>query len=212
MKQTLTMTECKTILQVIQSRGSMRSKATDRALFASLLLFGGDARCWTWDFALYDVLDMPTALWMALRDLANSKGLALLPFSHAQFTGAHWVHGTKPEDAIFTVGNKPLTTQEVTRRLKRYARLAGIATERMSLRTVCNTHVQLLGLFSDADQMAEALGMNQLGMTRTSSAGMNQIGSSVKWNFSAALAAVKTRVERDPRLHGIRRRSALKPA
>jgi hypothetical protein len=208
MKQTLTLSECTTILQIIQSRGSMRSKATDRALFAALLICGGEARSWTWESVLYEALYLPTALFLALRDVATSKRLTMLPYTQSHFISAHWVHGTKREDAIFTVGSKPLTTQEVTRRLKRYARMAGIPSERMSLRTVCNTHSLFLDLFTDADHMAEALNLHALRVTRTSSAGT--VLPSVKWNFSAT--AVKTRVERDPRLHGIRRRSALKPA
>jgi hypothetical protein len=199
MKKTLTFDECKTLMLVIAARGSMRSRESDRALVIGLLLCGNAARCWTWQDVFEQALDLPNAVYDAVRRVAISKRLTLIPVNHAGFQSAHWVRGTKLEHAVFTVGRTPLTTQEVTRRLKRYARIAGISPARMSLRTVANTHHDLLNLFGDADSAALALGLDA--GTRTPSAGQLP---AVKWNP----VMTGTRVERDPRLHGVGRRSA----
>lgn len=207
-KQTLSLEECKLMLATINAKASERSRATDRGLFVSLLTFGSDARTWTWEDALYQVTNIPTPIYLAVREIATSKQLTILPYNHEHFKPAHWMRGTKLDHAVFTVGSKPLTTQEVTRRLKRFARLAGIEPMRVSLRTVCNTHHLLTLEFTDADQIADALGLPRLGMARTSSAGAAQRGAEepMKWNP----AFTGTRVERSPRLHGIGRRSALR--
>jgi hypothetical protein len=209
-KQILSLDECKLMIQTISANASERSRATDRALLAALLTFGGDARTWTWEDALYQVTDLPTAIYLAVRDIATSKRISFLPYNHEYFTLAHWVHGNRENHAVFTVGSKPLTTQEVTRRMKRFARLAGIEPARVSLRTVCNTHQSLMAEFSGADQIADALEMPTLGKAWGSSAGISQRGTEepVKWNPAFA----GTRVERNPRLHGIGRRSALRSA
>ena len=208
-KQTLSLEECKLMLATINAKASERSRATDRGLFVSLLTFGGDARAWTWEDALYQVTDLPTPIYLAVREIATSKQLTILPYNHEHFKPAHWVRGTKLDHAVFTVCTKPLTTQEVTRRLKRFARLAGIDAARVSLRTVRNTHQSLMAEFSDADQIADALGLPRLGMARTSSAMSAQRGAeqTMKWNPAFTTG---TRVERSPRLHGIGRRSALR--
>ena len=207
-KQILSINECKLMLATINVKASERSRATDRGLLAALLTFGGDARTWTWEDALYQVVNLPAGIYLAVRDIATSKRLTILPFNHQHFRPAHWMRGTKLDHAVFTVGSKPLTTQEVTRRLKRFARLAGIDPVRVSLRTVCNTSAALRAAYADADQIAEALDLPRLGMARTSSAGAAQRGTEepVQWNPAFA----GTRVERSPRLHGAGRRSALR--
>lgn len=211
-KQTLSLEECKLMLATINAKASERSRATDRGLFVSLLTFGSDARSWTWEDALYQVTDLPTPIYLAVREIATSKQLTILPYNHEHFKPAHWMRGTKLDHAVFTVGTKkPLTTQEVTRRLKRFARLAGIDAARVSLRTVCNTHQSLMAEYLDADQIADALGLQRLGMARTSSAGAAQRGAEEPMNWNPAFTT-GTRVERSPRLHGIGRRSALRTA
>ncbi len=208
MKQVLSLDECKLMLATIQTKASERSRATDRGLFAALLTFGAEARVWTWEDALYQITGLPTAIYLAVREIATSKHLSILPYNHENFRTAHWARGAKLEHAVFTVGSKALTTQEVTRRMKRYARLAGIDPARMSLRTLCNTHQSLLIACTSADQIAAALALPEIDRTWTSSSGASQRGSDkpVKWNTALAV----TRVEQDPRLHGIGRRSALR--
>lgn len=206
MKQTLSLDECKLMMAIINVKASDRSRATDRGLFVSLLTFGADARTWTWEDALYNVTDLPTAIYLAVREVATTKQLTILPYNHENFKPAHWMRGTKLDHAVFTVGTKPLTTQEVTRRMKRFARLAGISPARVSLRTLCNTHQALSLEFADADQIADALDLPRLGMARTSSAGETQRGAEKPMKWNPAFAG--TRVERSPRLHGIGRRSA----
>lgn len=204
MSKTLSLMQCSSILTVIETRGTKRAKATDKALFTSLLLCGADARTWTWQDVVETFLEMPYAAYQSIRNMAVAKQLAIFPFNHSHFTAAHWVRGTKLQHAIFTVGATPLTTQEVTRRMKRYARLAGIPSADMSLRTISNTSHLLRELYGDADAVADALGLVTVpGITRTPTAGNSARGSA---NSVKGFSVAGTRVDRDPRLHGVGRR------
>lgn len=210
MPKTLTLMQCSSMLTAIETRGTKRAKASDLALFTSLILCGADARVWTWQDIVETFLVMPYAAYKSIRDMAIDKKLAIFPFNHSHFTAAHWVRGTKIQHAVFSVGATPLTTQEVTRRMKRYARLAGIPSELMSLRTISNTSHLLRELYGDADAVADALGMVTVpGIARTPTAGILPRGStpSVQW-----FPGQGTRVDRDPRLHGVGRRRSTRPA
>lgn len=157
--KTLTVDHCRRLLLEVEKRTSKCTQATDRALLTALLTCGADARTWTWQDVLELYLDMPYATYENVKQIAIAKQLTIFPFNHARFTEAHWVHGSKLEDAVFTIGSKPLTTQEVTRRMKRYARLAGI--EYVSLRTLVNTHNLLMNVYGNADEIADAIGVRR---------------------------------------------------
>jgi hypothetical protein len=195
----------------------------DYLLFVSLLLCGGRARTWTGEDALSDVLNMPMAVYEGLRAYAISRKLTIFPFNYAGFQKAHWVNGPRLQNAIFTLTRpnpnpslkgrekkgrgEPFGTHEVTRRLKRYARKAGLKVEDVSLRTVVNTHHFLLTVYGDADEAAEAVnltpGPSPLGEGRIIPAAGSPAGGvqeTVHWEF----------VDRDIRLHGIGRRSTAR--
>lgn len=198
-RKTLSLEQCKSVFRVIDTRGAKRSKATDRALFAALLLCGSAARVWTWRDVVETFLEIPYAAYTAIKQMAVAKQLTIFPFNYSGFTAAHWVRGTKIDHAIFTVGATPLTTQEVTRRMKRYARLAGIPSELMSLRTISNTHNLLLNLYGSADEAADALDIDFPAMARTAIS--RKQSASFEWKPGAG-----SQVEHDPRLHGLGRR------
>lgn len=194
MKQTLTLEQCKALLRVIAEHGSKNAKAVDHALVVSVLMCGADARTWTWQDALANPIFQPFAVYEAIKNIAISKKLSIFPFNHAGFQAAHWLHATvRLQQSVFTVGSKPLTTQEVTRRLKRYGKLAGISAGLMNLRTLSNSHQMYLEVFGDADSFAEALEMIKFG------------------DEQAAFSPFSTHKPKkaDGRLHGINRRSIM---
>lgn len=158
MKRTLTIEQCKALLNVIEMQGRNKSKVTDRALVLSLLLCSGESRTWTWDDASRHFLNMPTAVYEALRALAMEKKLSLFPFNHERFLKAHWLGMTALNRHVFTIGKTALTTQEVSRRLNRFGRRAGIVN--CNLRLVVNTHHLLMDLYGDGEAVSDALGIN----------------------------------------------------
>ena len=189
----LTFSQCRDLLRAIDQHGGTHAKVTDRALVVSVLLCGNAARTWTWEDALQDILWMPYAVYQSIKAIAFHKQLSLFPFNHAGFTSAHWVRGVRLQRAIFSIGVHPLTTQEVTRRLKRYATFAGVPVETVSLRTLDNTHHLLMNTYRDADVIAEELGIAY------------EVPSSRSTSFFATASSPK----REPRLHGIGRRTAV---
>lgn len=213
----------KNILSVDQCRAMMPAmKSTDYALFVSLLLCGSDARTWSWERALRNVLDLPQAVYQALRDLATSQELALVQFNSAhfaQFESAHWMRSVSSSVPIFKASlprnsktttspqrnnalkGQALTTQDVTRRMKRYARLAGLNESQVNLRAVLNTHNWLLRNYGSADKAAEALGLT----TRRPATRSRKDAKEVSWMPLSTVRAIHP--VRDPRLHGIGRRS-----
>ncbi len=197
MKKTLTLEQTKRLLAMVSA------KRTDKTLVTALLLCGGGARTWTWEDALSHVMDLPLVVYGALKELAISKRLTLIPFNHQYFKPVHWV-GTALREAVFTCGSsthgegRPLTTQEVTRRLKLYAQRAGIDPALMSLRTLVNTHHLLIDLYGDADALAEALPPLSAITPTASKIGRRDLGG--------------RKLVRDGRLHGINRRSSMKTA
>lgn len=208
MKKTLTLEECKALIGAILRHGSTKAKLTDHALVVCLLMSGADARTWTWQDAIANPLFQPFAVYEAIKKLAIGKRLTIFPYNHAGFKPAHWLNTTvRLQQAVFTAltpspsprgrgeKNKPLTTQEVTRRLKRYGKLAGIAPERLSLRTLVNSHQMYLDVFKDADVFAEALDLLRFGSER---------GRSPFFK--------KAQPKKEPRLHGLGRRHAYKIA
>jgi hypothetical protein len=107
---------------------------------------------------------------------------------------------------------EPLGTHEVTRRIKRYARLAGIRTVDASLRTVLHTHKMLVDLYPNSDKLAEVLGLKVSASLQTQVPALRpapvQAGSqaqSLEW--SPARGSQATQRVRDRRLHGIGRRN-----
>lgn len=199
MKHTLTLEECKSLIRVIAERGSKNAQATDHALVVCLLMCGADARTWTWQDALANPISQPFAVFEAIKNIAISKKLTIFPYNHASFQAAHWLNSTvRLQRAVFiagATGNKPLTTQEVTRRLKRYGKMAGIPTGQINLRTLANSHQMYLDVFGDADTFAEALELLRFG------------------NEPATLSPFfkKSQPKKEPRLHGIGRRAFMAP-
>ncbi|HAR46109.1 MAG TPA: hypothetical protein DCS05_08050 [Nitrospiraceae bacterium] len=213
----------KTILSIEQCKVLMNHmKNADQALFLSLLLCGAEARTWTWEAALEKVLDLPTAVYEALRALAMERQLALFPSSFAGFTQAHWVRQeTKLQTPIFKASlplsssrtsspqvrnalrSQALTTQEVTRRMKRYARLAGLEENQMNLRTALNTHRWLLKSYGSAESASDAIGP----VTRDPAKRPTRVATiTVSWKpISTSTAGLPS--SRDLRLHGIGRRN-----
>lgn len=188
MKRTLTPEQCKRLLTVVSMRAS--KKSIDQALITSLLLSGSQARTWTWESALSHFLDLPISVYEALRDLAKAKQLTIFPFNHVGFTAAHWIGGNRYQHSIFAANDRKtaLTTQEVTRRMKRYAKLAGLNANEMSLRTLVNTHHALMTQYGNADRAAEEIGIS-----------VSAIAKPFK--------STKSTSRPDARLHGIGRRS-----
>lgn len=212
MKQTLTLDETKRLLGLTAATDTQRGHSENRALMLAVLLCGAKAREWTWEDALSDVINMPFAVYMALRKMACDKQLTIFPFNHAT-NSAHWIRGAKLQNAVFTAtGRKALTTQEVTRRLKRYAVRVGIAQSRMSLRTLANTGVSFANLYGDADLIAELLGLsNVTDVTgRISTSGTARPTKHVVSSVPTPFHVASVQVDRDPRLHGLQRRSSMK--
>lgn len=192
--KTLTLEQCKSLLSVLAERGT----EVDHALVVCLLMIGADARTWTWQNALENPIFQPFAVYQSIKSVVISKNLSVFPFSHASFRQAHWLNTTvRLQQAVFcgTSRNKALTTQEVTRRLKRYGKMAGIPVDLMSLRTINNTHQMFLDIFKDADVFAEALDLLRAG---------NEGGRSPFFK--------KAQPKKEPRLHGLGRRHAYKIA
>ena len=193
----LTLEQCKSLLRAISDHGSRSAKATDHALVVCLLMCGADARTWTWQDALANPIFQPFAVYEAIKNIAITKRLSIFPYNHSNFKAAHWINSTvRLQQAVFSVGAKPLTTQEVTRRLKRYGKLAGIPAGLMNLRTLANSHHLYLDVFGDADSFAEALDLIRF-------------GSEV-----ACLSPFfkKDSPKQEPRLHGLGRRSFMRTA
>lgn len=192
--KTLTLEQCKSLLSVLAERGT----EVDHALVVCLLMIGADARTWTWQNALENPIFQPFAVYQSIKSVAISKKLSVFPFNHAGFRQAHWLNTTvRLQQAVFcgTSRNKALTTQEVTRRLKRYGKMAGIPVDLMSLRTINNTHQMFLDVFKDADVFAEALDLLRAG---------NERGRSPFFK--------KAQPKKEPRLHGLGRRHTYKIA
>lgn len=195
MRQTLTLEQCKDLLRAIETHAGAGMKERDTALITSLLLCGSESRLWTWEDALSNVVTLPFAVYHSLRTLATSKRLALFP-SDAHF-GAHWLNGVPLRRPIFraderatTQTGKALSTQEITRRLKRFGRKAGISWSLLNLRTLNNTHQTYLEVYGGADAFSEALGL-----LRVQPAPARSV-------FPRA-----HQVQQDDRLHGLFRRS-----
>ena len=138
----------------------------------------------------------PFAVYEAIKQVAISKKLSIFPYNHAGFKHAHWINtAARLHRAVFTADAKPLTTQEVTRRLKRYGKLAGISVTLMNLRTLSNSHQMYLDVFGDADTFAEALDLLRPGSQPAELSPFFQ----------------KQPEKADARLHGIGRRSSMRP-
>ncbi len=121
MKQTLTLDETKRLLALTTPTAFRTGHAQNRALFLAVLLCGAKARTWTWEDALSDVLQMPFAVYYALRDMACEQKLSIFPFSHAGFIpSAHVINGPRLQNAVFTAtGRTALTTQAVREALRK---------------------------------------------------------------------------------------------
>lgn len=203
MKNTLTLEQIKNLIRVIAERGSKNAQATDHALVVCLLMCGSDARTWTWQDALANPIFQPFAVYEAIKNIAIFKKLTIFPYNHAGFKAAHWLNSTvRLQQAVFTADertalrsaqSKPLTTQEVTRRLKRYGKMAGIPAGQMNMRALINSHQMYLEAFKDADTFAEALELLRFG------------------NEPATLSPFfkKSQPKQQPRLHGLGRRSLM---
>ncbi len=193
--KSLTLEQCKAIIALIHPSPLGRGMV-DRALFISLLLCGGKARTWTWDEALDQALNLPLAVYGVLRALATVKKLVLEPIKPDRFSKAYWVMGANLSSPIFTSPSshgKPWTTHEVTRRLKRYARIAGLNASAMNLRMVVNTHHCFRAAYGSMDETAEMLCLSSPPYSPTRDRGQARPQGHEDW---------KTH------LHGIGRRSA----
>ena len=190
MKKTLLIDQCVALLSAISSRGTKRARILDRTLVISLLLFGGHARLLTWGDLIDNLSNTPYAVFDAIRVLALSQRLMIAPFNTASFKSSDWRSSTIAGCPIFSVSITPLTTQEITRRLKRYARLSGIPETYASLRTLSNTHQMLLRTYGNSEAVADALGLPTI------------------WDRPSRDQLSQSSI-RDPRLHGIGRRGGF---
>lgn len=191
MKRTFSVGQCIALLEVVSARGTKRTRLLDRAFITAVLLSGGGARHWTWRYLIENFSDMPYAVFDAIRVLASSRKILIAPLNYTEFYKRNWVNGLVADHPIFSVSTTPLTTQEVTRRTKRYGRLAGISDDSLNLRTLSNTHQALMRRFGDEEAVARALGLPTI------------------WDSPSHEQTLNTTskpVARDPRLHGIGRR------
>lgn len=190
MRKALSVNQCIDLLEVISARGTKRAMGVDKALVISVLLSGSEARQWTWKYFLENLSDAPYAVFDAIRMLALSRRLVVAPFNSIGFHADKWGSNTAVDSPIFSVSKTPLTTQEITRRLKRYGRFCGIAEADANLRTLNNTHRMLMRTYGDPEAVAYALGLPTI-WDRPSRDQFSQPST------------------RDPRLHGIGRRNGL---
>jgi hypothetical protein len=187
-QQPLTLEETKKILTAIRLSGPKAKN--DFALIISLLFCGRKARTWTWGATLRTVVDLPADVYNALREMEILKRLDIT-LSQRDYE-KHWGSGLWGH-AVFCASRKstPFTTTEVSRRIKRYAKRAGIKSS-VNLRTIINTHHILRKQFGSAD-IASPLVIE------------GQVYPAKRLPIHAAAER-----SRDPRLHGIGRRSGTK--
>jgi hypothetical protein len=183
-QQPLTLEETKKLLTAIRLSGPKAKN--DFALIISLLFCGRQARSWTWGTVLHTVMDLPADVYNALREMTILKRMNIT-LSQRDYE-RHWGTGLWGR-AVFCASNKstPYTTTEVSRRIKRYAKRAGIKSS-INLRTIVNTHHILRKQFGTADLASSFIIEGQI--------------------YSSKQLPVHVTAERhrDPRLHGIGRR------
>lgn len=146
-QQPLTLEETKELLTAIRLSGPKAK--SDFALIISLPFCGRKARSWTWGTTLRSVVDLPADVYNALREMVILKRMDIT-LSQRDYE-KHWGSGLW-ERAVFCASRKttPYTTTEVSRRIKRYAKRAGIKSS-VNLRTIINTHHILRKQFGEAD-------------------------------------------------------------
>lgn len=190
-KQVLSLEECEALVCAVRLSG----RKHDWALILSLLFCGGKARTWTWGQAAQNFADFPQDVYYALREMAHFKKLNL-SISPRDFSPKSSSNDLL-ERAIFSAAGKttPLTTQDVTRRIKRYARRAGIKSP-VNLRTLVNTYHLMRKQFGSAAQAADWLLHKQL-LRSFETKSLSQ-----RTGFFMPITQQK-----DPRLHGIGRRT-----
>jgi|GEM_PF-5356214 len=196
MKKALPVSHCASLLATISARGTKRARILDKALIVSLLLSGGHARLWAWGDLEMNLRDLPYAVFDAIKLLALSKRILIAPFNYTSFRQSDWEDKSIAGRPIFSVSTTPLTTQEVTRRIKRYGRIAGIPSDYLNLRTLSNTHQALLRIFGDGEAVAHALGLPTIWKKQISEEKL----------IRHSPGAQSEQITRDPRLHGIGRR------
>jgi hypothetical protein len=187
-QQPLTLEETKKLLTAIRLCGPKAKN--DFALIISLLFCGRKARTWTWGATLRTVVDLPADVYNALREMAILKRLNIT-LSQRDYE-KHWGSGLW-ENAVFCASRKStaFTTTEVSRRIKRYAKRAGIKSS-VNLRTIVNTHHILRKQFGTAE-LAAPLIIEVLG-----------------YQSKRLPAHATAEMSRDPRLHGIGRQSGAR--
>jgi hypothetical protein len=187
MKQTLTLEQTNTLLTAIKLSGTKAK--SDYALVMALLFCGRKARAWTWGTALRNVCDLPAEVYNALRELATARHLDIT-LSHSDYQ-RHWASGLW-ERAIFCAAdlNTPYTTAEVSRRIKRHAKRARLEMS-INLRTILNTHASLQKQFGKVELSAPFILEGRVSTAKR------------------LPAAAGTQRSRDPRLHGINRRTSV---
>lgn len=193
MRKTLSIDQIRALLTVISRRGTKRARILDRALIISVLLSGSGIRLWTWKNLFENLSDTPYAAFDAIRILALSRRLVIVPFNSVGFKPHDWGVNKTANSPIFSVYATPLTTQEITRRMKRYARLAGIPEVDANLRTLNNTYQMLLRTYGNSEAAAHALGLPTI------------------WDRPSQEQFSHLPI-RDPRLHGIGRRGRIRTA
>jgi hypothetical protein len=200
MKKILLIEQCIALLNIIPVYGTKRTRILDKALVISLLLSGGSARLWTWTHVEENLSDLPYAAFDAIRVLASSRKIMIAPLNYSEFYNRDWINGLVTDYPIFSVSTTPLTTQEITRRTKRYGRLAGISDDYLNLRTLSNTHQALLRMYGDGETVARVLRLPTIW----------DIQLPEEKLFRHSAETQPERIPRDPRLHGIgRRKSSL---
>lgn len=163
----------------------------DRLLFLCVLVYGPEARIWTWQIVMEYGLDLPPVMWNAIDEYLKERGLGALPRTLPS-KPLHWIGGPALNEAVFRISRYwcPITTQEVNRRLKKYARWVGIGPAKISLGIWARSGKELLS--GRQYEVGEALG---LPLPRPLPKSKNDLERGVT-------------AKRDPRLHGIGRRTS----
>lgn len=199
-RRTLTLEQCRALLALTLLSPKGRGREIDHALVMGLLLVGSEIRTWTWEVFEEKLTSLPSGVYEAFKVLAKQQKVKLFAIKNEWFTKAHWIGGRGVvKKFIFTLTptlarsarESAWTTQEVSRRLHRFGRMAGIVD--CNLRLLVNTHHLLIDLYGDAEAASEQLSVGTVGGNLSPASSLKGQG----------------RLKAEPRLHGMFRRSSF---